>query len=576
MSPYVRDRRNRQIAALIFVATLLTLCWAGRTQGNTRDEGYYFDAAEIYWSWYGDLGENLLQGHPQKSFTRSAIARGFEYNHEHPALMKSLFGLSWRLFHRCHCPEQAGRHRLAYAHKHLTLGLLDEEAALRLPTNVAVALMAALLFLMGAVEWSRVAGVVAAVLAVAAPRLFFDAQLAAFDAPIAALWVAVVYAYWRALAEPAWGWRCGVWFGLALATKHNAFFLAVLLPLHFAFVAWQRRRLPSLRPFVYMGTLGVAVYFVCWPWLWFDTVNHFREYAAFHLHHVYYNMEYLGRNYNKPPFPLSFPYVMTALTLPVTTLVLAVAGAVSLARRWWQERRANRDIGREHNTRATGFLIGLNAICPMAILTVTHQPIFGATKHFHATIAFLALLAGYAVFALARALADGDAAAPVPAPAQRARVARVGALLAVVACAPAVAETWRAHPYALTHYNLLAGGPAGGADLGMNRQFWGYATRGILPWINAHARPAAPVYWHDTNQAQLNMDVRESRLRPDIGNTGLEEPGVRASDIAMVIHEKHFNKYESWIWDFYGTAHPSLVLDDEGVPIVTVYERPKK
>jgi hypothetical protein len=148
--------------------------------------------------------------------------------------------------------------------------------------------------------------------------------------------------------------------------------------------------------------------------------------------------------------------------------------------------------------------------------------------------------------------------------------------LVILVCAPAVAETWRAHPYALTHYNLVAGGPAGGADLGMNRQFWGYATRGILPWLDAHAGPGAPVYWHDTNQAQLNMHVREGRLRPDIANTGLEEPGVRASDIAMVIHEKHFNKYEYWIWDFYGTARPSLVLDDEGVPIVTVYERPRK
>ena len=72
------------------------------------------------------------------------------------------------------------------------------------------------------------------------------------------------------------------------------------------------------------------------------------------------------------------------------------------------------------------------------------------------------------------------------------------------------------------------------------------------------------------------MHVREGRLRPDVYNTPLEEPGVKASDIAMVIHEKHFSKYEYWIWDFYGTARPSLVLDDEGVPIVTVYERPRK
>ena len=110
----------------------------------------------------------------------------------------------------------------------------------------------------------------------------------------------------------------------------------------------------------------------------------------------------------------------------------------------------------------------------------------------------------------------------------------------------------------------------------MNRQFWGYATRGLLPWLNANAPPNAPVYWHDTNQPILNMNVRQGLMRDDLGNTGLEEPGVKASQIAMVIHEKHFNKYEYWIWDFYGTARPSLVLDDEGVPVVTLYERPGK
>lgn len=554
-------RNDRRIGVLVFAIALATLLGASRTQGNTRDEGYYFDAAELYASWWTDLADNTIHFHPARSFTRAAIDRGFSYNHEHPALMKSLFGLSWRIFHKCSCPSQAGRHPIGYAQRHLTLGLLDEETAMRLPTHVVCAFLILVVYLFGAAAWSRAAGLVAATLTLGAPRLFFDAQLACFDAPVAALWVAVVYAYWRALDERSWGWRTGVLFGLALATKLNAFFLPAVLAPHFAFVAWQRRKLPSLRPFIYMATLGLAVFIACWPWLWYDTVRRFQEYAAFHIHHVYYNMEFLGRNYNKPPFPLSFPYVMTALTLPVTTLVLSVAGAVTLVRDWWRRERDNPSAARDLGTRATGLLIGINALFPMAILTITRAPIFGATKHFHAAIPFLALLAGYAVHSLLRSLSASRL---------------VAAALCVVVCAPAVAESWRAHPYALSHYNLLAGGPPGGADLGMNRQFWGYATRGILPWIDAHARPGAPVYWHDTNQAQLNMDVREKRLRPDIGNTGLEEPGVRASDIAMVIHEKHFNKYEYWIWDFYGTARPSLVLDDEGVPIVTVYERPRK
>ena len=39
----------------------------------------------------------------------------------------------------------------------------------------------------------------------------------------------------------------------------------------------------------------------------------------------------------------------------------------------------------------------LNALATMLVLTLTGAPIFGATKHFHAAIPFLALLGGYAV-----------------------------------------------------------------------------------------------------------------------------------------------------------------------------------
>jgi hypothetical protein len=72
----------------------------------------------------------------------------------------------------------------------------------------------------------------------------------------------------------------------------------------------------------------------------------------------------------------------------------------------------------------------------------------------------------------------------------------------------------------------------------------------------------------------LNMDVRERLLRDDILNSGMEESGVRGSSLGMVIHERHFSKYDYWFWDFYGTTRPAQVLTYEGVPLVTVYERP--
>jgi hypothetical protein len=108
----------------------------------------------------------------------------------------------------------------------------------------------------------------------------------------------------------------------------------------------------------------------------------------------------------------------------------------------------------------------------------------------------------------------------------------------------------------------------------MNRQFWGYAVRGVFPWLNAHAAPGAPIYFHDANWNQLQMSQKDGLLRRDLYDSGMEEPGVRAADVALVIHEKHFNKYEYWIWDAFGTTRPSTVLTHEGVPLVTVYERP--
>ena len=137
--------RARRLGALgVFAVALAVLIGASRTQGNVRDEGYYFDAAEEYAAWYVDLIDDTLHGKPGRELSRSGVDRGFNYNHEHPALMKTLFGLSWRLFHKCRCPEQAGLHPIRYHARHHTLGLLDEETAFRLPTMVLTAAMIAI------------------------------------------------------------------------------------------------------------------------------------------------------------------------------------------------------------------------------------------------------------------------------------------------------------------------------------------------------------------------------------------------------------------------------------------------
>jgi len=147
------------------------------------------------------------------------------------------------------------------------------------------------------------------------------------------------------------------------------------------------------------------------------------------------------------------------------------------------------------------------------------------------------------------------------------------AALAGLLCAPAVAETQRSHPDGIGFYNVLAGGFAGGASLGMNRQFWGYSVLPMLPWMVAHRPASNRVYWHDVLHDAIVMYCRDGRLPLGIGDVGVGEPVVEQSDLGIVIIEKHFTVYEGLLWRAYGTTQPSSVYTHEGVPFVVAYER---
>jgi 4-amino-4-deoxy-L-arabinose transferase-like glycosyltransferase len=524
-------KRTRLYAAGIFLLAFGFLWSGARTEGITRDESYYFRAGESYSRFFIDLAHHVP--------LRKAVQDDFAYNSEHPALMKLLFGLSWRFFHG-------------------VLGL-NEIIAFRLPTLLLCAWLCVLLYRFGERLGGPAAGGIAAALTLFQPQLFFHAQLACFDAPIMVFWFAVVYAYFRALETRTWRWAIatGLLFGLSQGVKFNTLFLPPVLLAHWIYVCLRGGR-PKVAPLLAMAVLGPLVFFAHWPWIWFDTLARVRAYFAFHLHHWHYNFEFLGHNYNNPPYPITFPWIETALTVPVVTLALAMGSLVRLIKRPLTD-----DAELEQATRP-GALLVVNAIVPLLILNLPNAPIFGGVKHFLAAMPFLALLGGLALVRLAAAVADAMAV--------RRRVL-VLAALAVAALGPASMQTAYAHPEGLSFYNSVAGGFAGGADLGMNRQFWGYSPRGLFDWMNASLPAGARVYFHDLAQDAYHYYQRSHLLRPDIVYTGLEEPAIRSSQTAIVIHEKHFNYYEYWIWQIYGTAQPVRVLEREGVPLVTVYQR---
>lgn len=558
-------RTDRAIAGLIGVLVSAITIAASTRQGITRDEAYYMMAGERYIAYY----EAAFSGRLKDPLGASSIDRYWSYNAEHPPLFKLLYGASWRVFHRCTCAIDSRWHpgvARIVSGRHGTLNLMSEVTAFRLPTAVSFGLLCALVYLFFVEALgSRCGGIAAALLMLAQPRAFFHAQTAAFDLPVATLWFATTYAYWRALDSESWRAAAltGLLFGLSLATKLQSALLLVALPVHFVWLSWRRRtagaRLPDGRSLLLMIVAGPPVMLAIWPWLWHHPVGRLRDYLAFHWDHVHYNFEYFGQNYNQPPYPWHEPLGMLVLTAPVVLLVLAAAGMVLLARS-----SALRDL------RSTRALLLLAGAAPVAVFMRGSLPIYGGTKHWLATMPFLALAAGYAVDRLCASLQS-----ELGIESGRRQSMALSAVVVFVAFVPAAVETVRSHPYGLSHYNALAGGAPGGADLGMNRQFWGYSPEGLLPWIDSNMPPHSLVFFHDCNLDSYDLYLRMRKLRSDIiYAASIGEPGTRfVSDAALVIHEMHFNEVDHEVWEAYGHVQPAQVLTLDGVPLVSLYLR---
>lgn len=555
MTDAAPGRAARWLGWALGLAVAITVVVNQRSVGIARDEVVYMQAGAHYADWWIGL-VTWQHGIGEASLTRGFGGPGAtDNNREHPPVMKTLSGLSQRLVKG-------------------VLGV-DEVTAARLPSAILHGVAVALVYAMALELWGLAQAVIAALLLAALPRALFHAGLACFDAPSMALWFATVYAYWRCMDGRRWPWQVGVVWGLALGTKHTALLLPFALGAHYLTVgAIAALRAPPTgatrmaralavartvighrgRVLVSLAVLGPVTLVALWPWLWFSPVHHVRDWLAFHLHHVHYNYEYLGRNWNAPRFPWHVALITTLFTVPASTLAAAVAGAGT----WIAER------GRP---RAPMLLLVLSAAASIGPFVLGTTPIFGAEKHWMPVLPTICIAAACGVVWAAR-----TAARRLRAP-ERIAVAVVAGSVVLAAAI----ETEVAQPYALTWYSALAGGAPGGADLGMNRQFWGVAMRGMLPRLTAEAPRggATYVYTHDASPA-WGLYQREGLVPRSLLDAGWEQAGIDRSELAVVIHELHFNRHDYLIWKAYGTLRPIAVLTSDGVPIASLYRRPPR
>ncbi len=604
-------RDEKRLAWALWALAFAALWATESVVGFTRDESVYFYAGESYASWF-----RLLFESPSRAFSDAAIVRAFDYNHEHPVLMKVLFGLSHQLFHQ-------------------TLGWLRPAAAFRLPAFAVAALVPALVFLLGSALYGRTAGLFAALSFFLVPRQYFNAELAAFDMPVAAMWLLVVYCFWRALEEARWGLVCGVAFGLALATKHNALFLPFILSPFALWRAWdtgrdseaaregvgrfvglfaavavlygllvlslggldgfQRKFLllsphtllfvglgvgavwllrdlhraspataRALLPLAAMAVLGPILFYLHWPYLWHAPVDRTAWYLAFHAKHEHYAWFYLGELLRAPPFPLAYVVVKTALTVPTSLFVPMVTGLLALVGRALLSLSARTRAWVRRPT-FTEALVGVNAVASILIISHPQVPHFGGVKHWLPSMPFLGILAGAAVARGCAALVERLRARRPGLP-----YAAVAAPVFAVLMLPALIGLVRVLPYGTSFYSELAGGLPGAASLGMQRQFWSNNVTGVLPWINANAKPGARLWLHEVNGLSFRDYQRNGMLREDLRPAG----SPFDADIAAYQYHQEFREQEFNVWQAFGTRTPVTGLYVDETPQVVVYQRP--
>ncbi|MFL5346958.1 MAG: ArnT family glycosyltransferase [Hyalangium sp.] len=606
--PATRD--ERLIAVALWLLAFVTLFLTERAVGFVRDEGIYFAASESYANWF-----RMLFHSPSVAMTDPAIVGAWDVNHEHPALMKELYGLSHLLFHQA-------------------LGWLRPATALRLPALAMAALVPALTFLLGSAVYGRAVGLFAALSFLLVPRHYFNAELAAFDMPVAAMWLLVIYSFWRAMEDRRWGVWCGVAFGLAIATKHNALFMPFMLVPFALWRAWQESKAspaaregawrfvglfaavtvlyallyvaqnpvgfqkkfiplsphvllfvglavgafwvlrelyrvsePTARaliPIATMALFGPILFYLHWPYLWHHPVDRVAWYLNFHATHEHYAWFYLGELMRAPPFPLSYVVVKTALTVPTSLFVPMALGWLTVVGRGllslpartrpWVSRPSTPEL-----------LVAANAAFSILIISHPQVPHFGGVKHWLPSMPFLGLLAGTAVVRGCSALVEVLRARRPSLP-----FAAVAAPVFALLMAPALLGLVQVFPYGTAFYSELAGGIPGAASLGMQRQFWSSHVTSVLPWINEHARPGARLYLHEVTGYSFQHYQQNGMLRPDLQMVW----SPFDADIVAYQYHQEFREQEFNIWQAFGTRTPVTGLYLDETPQIVVYQRP--
>jgi 4-amino-4-deoxy-L-arabinose transferase-like glycosyltransferase len=516
-SPPRTSRTTLLVCALLFFAATAAVMFSYRGFGFSWDEAYYYEPSRDAGEWLGDMVLSRW-----KPYRRSDVDIFWREVSELPSVTKFANGISLALFS----------------------DLLGPLRALRLPAALAFGATLGLIYLFIQRFYGQTAGIAASLAYALMPRVFGHAHIGATESITAFLCVLTVFLFLRGIGSWKASLALGVVFGLALDTKINC----VFLPLVLIFWAQLYHRRDYANNVFAMLFFSPLVMVLAWPWLWYDTVSRLLSYVEFHATHQFTAVYYFGEKYNygAPLAPWHYPFVMTLLTVPPITLVLALAGGV------WAMVRIRRDD--------VAIFILISALFPIVVSSLPQSPKYDGERLFLPAFAFIAMLAGLGVCAVIAGYKAKEE--------KTRRGAAVAVALLVLVFANGVLGIARSHPYELSYFNVLIGGMKGAYDAGLETTYWGEAVNeDVLAYLNAQLPRGATVKTLALHTRIFDYLRQWGMLRKDL----VFNPPPPYDYHVMLVRKGFFGRAE---WYFFRHVMPEKVFSHQGVPLVVVYKTP--
>ncbi|OQA88375.1 MAG: hypothetical protein BWY28_01589 [bacterium ADurb.Bin236] len=250
-------------------------------------------------------------------------------------------------------------------------------------------------------------------------------------------------------------------------------------------------------------------------------------------------VHYFGRDY-AAALPWSYPFVVSALSVPVAILAAAVTGAAQGLRRRVPESADARKI--------VVFLL-INSFFMLVLFAPPRVSVYDGERLLMAVFPFWALLAGAGV-----SWVLGRFSAPLRA---------AGIVVFAVWCGVVLADS---RPFHLTYYNELAGGVAGAERRGLEVMYWGEAfTPGLADLLNRTLPPGARVVTVGYYKNNLAKFQKLGLLRADIK----PETYGREADFLLAFNRRGvMDAHTRALWD---NAPPMAAVNSGGTRVAALF-----